>query len=254
MKNILIYKSEDNLHVTHFVDSLDVEAVQLQAEKQLPHGTLYRVGTTDELPADRTFRDAWDLDQTMYTNITPEHKLQQDKQTLEQQLLKHKQHAVDVTDTQQQIDESETLLQQLSADAIQADTRWLEHKTQAFQAKSTWESHLSAAEAAELTVTQAGSAATDAQREQATTLRATADAAWDTQDELFQIKREAQQANTLYQDATTTHDELLVQLDQAKRTQASIQASTQAINVIQQQLDELLVLLPLSARASTPTI
>lgn len=61
MKNILIYKAEDNLCITHFVKNLDAQAVHKQAQKMLPFGVLYRIGTTEEIPQDRTFRDAWDI-------------------------------------------------------------------------------------------------------------------------------------------------------------------------------------------------
>lgn len=69
MKNILIYKSQDNLHVTHFVKNLNTDEITQQAENLLPFGTLYRIGTVDELPEDRTFRDAWDLDDSDYNGI-----------------------------------------------------------------------------------------------------------------------------------------------------------------------------------------
>ena len=61
MKNILIY-NDPTVAVTHFVDNLSVDKVHEQAQKMLKFGTLYRIGTTDEVPADRTFRDAWDID------------------------------------------------------------------------------------------------------------------------------------------------------------------------------------------------
>lgn len=61
MKNILIYKSPD-LSITHFVDNLNINQVHEKAQNMLDFGTLYRIGTIDELPADRTFRGAWDID------------------------------------------------------------------------------------------------------------------------------------------------------------------------------------------------
>ena len=61
MKNILIY-NDPTVAVTNFVDNLSVGKVHEQAQKMLKFGTLYRIGTTDEVPADRTFRDAWDID------------------------------------------------------------------------------------------------------------------------------------------------------------------------------------------------
>jgi hypothetical protein len=61
MKNILIHKSPD-LSITHFVDNLNINQVHEKAQNMLDFGTLYRIGTIDELPADRTFRGAWDID------------------------------------------------------------------------------------------------------------------------------------------------------------------------------------------------
>jgi len=61
MKNILIHKSPD-LSITHFVDNLNINQVHEKAQNMLDFGTLYRIDTIDELPADRTFRGAWDID------------------------------------------------------------------------------------------------------------------------------------------------------------------------------------------------
>ena len=69
MKNILIYKTKDNLYITHFVKNLNASEVAQQAEDLVPFGTLYRIGTVDELPEDRTFRDAWDLDDADFNGV-----------------------------------------------------------------------------------------------------------------------------------------------------------------------------------------
>ena len=125
MKNILIYKSEDNLCITHFVDSLDVEAVQLQADKLLPHGTRYRVGTTDELPADRTFRDAWDIDAADLDHVSGLNVITRAIESLTTQIeqrrtdmdnvetQQHKQHIQQAIDTlQQALDDKQQHLEQ----------------------------------------------------------------------------------------------------------------------------------------------
>lgn len=70
MKNILISKINNQLQITHFVENLETQQIIEYAEKMLPYGTPYRVGTTQELPKDRTFRDAWDIDVADYTEVS----------------------------------------------------------------------------------------------------------------------------------------------------------------------------------------
>lgn len=59
MKNILIYKFNDRVHITHFKDDVDISTAHEHAKKIVPEGTPYRVSTTDELPTSRAFRNAW---------------------------------------------------------------------------------------------------------------------------------------------------------------------------------------------------
>ena len=70
MKNILIHKQNDQLLITHFVKNLDVSEVQQKAESLVPFGQLYRVCTIEDLPDDRTFRDAWDIDDADFNGIS----------------------------------------------------------------------------------------------------------------------------------------------------------------------------------------
>jgi chromosome segregation ATPase len=69
MKNILIHKQNDQLLVTHFVKNLDVSEIQQKAESLVPFGQLYRIGTIEDLPDDRTFRDAWDIGDADFNGI-----------------------------------------------------------------------------------------------------------------------------------------------------------------------------------------
>lgn len=70
MKNILIYKQEDNLCVTHFVENLNPSQIAQEAENLVPFGTLYRIGTVDELPEDRVFREAWEVDDALLDRVS----------------------------------------------------------------------------------------------------------------------------------------------------------------------------------------
>tara|TARA_B110000305_G_C19190534_1_gene516372 strand:- start:348 stop:563 length:216 start_codon:yes stop_codon:yes gene_type:complete len=61
MKNILIHKSP-NLQITHFVGNLSIDQVHEKAREILEPGQPYRIGTTEEIPEDRSFRTAWEID------------------------------------------------------------------------------------------------------------------------------------------------------------------------------------------------
>lgn len=233
MKNILIYKSEANLHVAHFVDSLNDEAVQLQAEKMLPAGTRYRVGTTDELPADRTFRDAWDIDAADLDHVSGLNVI---TRAIESLITQIEQGHTDMDNVEtHDTTEQQALVDQLTRDVTQADEIWNKNKSAAFEAKKTWEQHLSQAEQAEQVVEQAGDDATDEQKQQATTLRAKADQLFKTQDDLFAHKREAADAKLLLDDATTELERVKQSNDASQQRKQQIQ---QAIDTLQQALDD----------------
>jgi hypothetical protein len=40
------------------------------ANKDVPHGKKYKIVTTDDIPSDRTFRDAWEADEATLTDGT----------------------------------------------------------------------------------------------------------------------------------------------------------------------------------------
>lgn len=67
MKNVLIYKNPD-VAVVHFVDDLTIEQVHDYAEERLEGGVKYTVVATSELPDDRVFREAWDINESALVN------------------------------------------------------------------------------------------------------------------------------------------------------------------------------------------
>lgn len=52
----IIYKTETGIAILHATGELSIEAV---AQKDVPAGVPYRIVNDDEVPSDRTFRNAW---------------------------------------------------------------------------------------------------------------------------------------------------------------------------------------------------
>ena len=52
----IIYKTETGIAILHATGELSIEAV---AQKDVPAGVSYRIVNDDEVPSDRTFRNAW---------------------------------------------------------------------------------------------------------------------------------------------------------------------------------------------------
>lgn len=196
MKNILIYKQGDDLNITHFVDSLDIEAVHEQAQKMLPFGVLYRVSTTEELPQDRVFRAAWDIeDSDLNDGIGGETNT---KQLLSnsKQLLSSRQEQLESFENN--LKALETELEELSGEhaslnnlATEKEKVWAGTKDSAFTAKAEWKEKRLAAENAEKIVADKGEEASEEEKQSAVDLRKIAKNAFKAQDELFNNKKEA---------------------------------------------------------------
>lgn len=62
MNKILIHKSNDNTSVTHFANDASDSAIRQEADKILEFGQCFRIADASELPEDRVFRDAWEID------------------------------------------------------------------------------------------------------------------------------------------------------------------------------------------------
>ena len=65
MKNIIIYNDE-NLRVVHCHSAIKEDVVQ-EADKVVPHAVPYKIIDSSEIPADRTFRNAWEVDDSEIT-------------------------------------------------------------------------------------------------------------------------------------------------------------------------------------------
>jgi len=253
MKNILIYKQEGNLCITHFVDPLDIEGVHEQAQKMLPFGVLYRVGTIDEIPQDRTFRAAWDIeDSDLNDGIGGETNT---KQLLSnsKQLLSSRQEQLESFENHLKVLETE--LEELSAEhaslnnlAAQKEKKWADTKDSAFAAKSDWEEKLSAAENAEKTVSQKANEASEEEIESAINLRKIAEDAFKAQDELFNNKREASDArlqSDQFVDILKNHNNKINEVKSFIVDQNSLVAEAQAtVSTHQQKLLQLFNKLP----------
>jgi hypothetical protein len=62
MNKILIHKSNNNTSVTHFMMDVSDSAIRQEADKILEFGQCFRIADASELPEDRVFRDAWEID------------------------------------------------------------------------------------------------------------------------------------------------------------------------------------------------
>lgn len=62
MNKILIHKSNENTCITHFTMNASDSAIRQEADKILEFGQCFRIADISELPEDRVFRDAWEID------------------------------------------------------------------------------------------------------------------------------------------------------------------------------------------------
>jgi hypothetical protein len=62
MNKVLIYKSNDDLLVTYFPHEISDPLVREHADEILKFGTCFRIADVSEIPTDRTFRSAWEIE------------------------------------------------------------------------------------------------------------------------------------------------------------------------------------------------
>ena len=62
----IIYKNKDNsiAIVTPSVEALSFATIEQIAEKDVPFDLPYWIVPTSDIPTDRTFRDAWEIDES----------------------------------------------------------------------------------------------------------------------------------------------------------------------------------------------
>ena len=69
--NRIIYKTDDGLAVIIPTESALAEhTIQEIAEKDVPAGKPYKIVSVDDIPSDRTFRNAWEADESTLTDGT----------------------------------------------------------------------------------------------------------------------------------------------------------------------------------------
>ena len=69
MKKILFRNKDNSVGViTPSQEAINAYGIEAIAKKDVPHGLEYKIVSTDDVPSDRTFRDAWEWD----TNTVPD--------------------------------------------------------------------------------------------------------------------------------------------------------------------------------------
>ena len=65
--NRVIYKNQDNSIgvITPTDEALSFATIEQIAEKDVPKDLLYKIVSVDDIPSDRTYRDAWIWDDTI---------------------------------------------------------------------------------------------------------------------------------------------------------------------------------------------
>jgi hypothetical protein len=69
MNQRIIYKVDDSVTIIiPTPEALQTYTIQQIAEKDVPEGVSYKIVDVSEIPSDRTFRDAWDIDEAELTD------------------------------------------------------------------------------------------------------------------------------------------------------------------------------------------
>lgn len=70
MDKRIIYKNVDGgiSIVVPAPEALQTYTIEQIAEKDVPEGLSYKIVDASEIPSDRTFRDAWDIDESELTD------------------------------------------------------------------------------------------------------------------------------------------------------------------------------------------
>jgi len=72
MSNVIIYKNaDDSVSVIHPTEeALSKHTIQEIAEKDVPSGLPFKIVPASDIPSDRTFRNAWTVDEATLTDGT----------------------------------------------------------------------------------------------------------------------------------------------------------------------------------------
>jgi hypothetical protein len=70
MNQRVIYKTEDGgvAIIIPTPECLQYHTIEEIAEKDVPEGFPYKIVNVSEIPSDRTFRDAWEIDESELTD------------------------------------------------------------------------------------------------------------------------------------------------------------------------------------------
>lgn len=75
MRKCIVYKYEEGLAIVHPAPN-ETHTIEEIAEKDVPSGLPYKIIDFSEIPTDRTFRDAWDIDEKLLTDgVGGEHSM-----------------------------------------------------------------------------------------------------------------------------------------------------------------------------------
>jgi hypothetical protein len=68
----IIYQTEDGgvAVIIPSAEALAEHSIYEIANKDVPHGAKYKIVTTDDVPSDRTFRGAWEVEEANLTDGT----------------------------------------------------------------------------------------------------------------------------------------------------------------------------------------
>lgn len=69
MNQRIVYKTDEGVAViVPTQEALDQWGIEAIAAKDVPAGKPYKIVSIDDIPLDRTFRDAWDVDEATLTD------------------------------------------------------------------------------------------------------------------------------------------------------------------------------------------
>jgi hypothetical protein len=78
MTQRIIYKSDDGTIaiIAPTDEALNKYTIAEIAQKDVPSGSAYKIVSVDDIPTDRTFRNAWEIDEALLTDgIGSEHDM-----------------------------------------------------------------------------------------------------------------------------------------------------------------------------------
>ena len=70
MSELIIYKNDEGgvSVVIPAPEALSIYGIEAIAQKDVPHGKPYKIVNRSDIPSDRTFRDAWEVDESLLTD------------------------------------------------------------------------------------------------------------------------------------------------------------------------------------------